>query len=80
MSWFDRLNIDKNGVRLVGQVRGMITATRVDDAYTLWVFNHPIMTGDCTTIRTALKRFNSLPDIAPAPSRSIDPLPDDEPQ
>jgi hypothetical protein len=58
-TWFDRLGIDRNGVRIVGQVRGMITLTSdPDGVHTLWIFDHPLMEGNAATLRAEYQRYH----------------------
>jgi hypothetical protein len=57
--WFGRIGIDRNGVRLVGQVRGMITLTRDEDGvHTLWILDYPLMEGNAATLRAEYQRYD----------------------
>lgn len=56
MAWFDRIGIDKT-CRLVGMCRGMITLTKAGDVYTLWIYDHPLMTGEMIPVREQYNLF-----------------------
>jgi hypothetical protein len=51
-AWFKRLGIDRT-CRLVGMHAGMVTLTHApDDMHTVWLYDHPLASGDRTAMRT----------------------------
>lgn len=56
--FFDRIGIDRNGVKLVAHMRGMITLTRdTDGVHTLWIYNHPLEQGNAITMRAKYEEY-----------------------
>lgn len=58
--WLKKLGIDQT-CRLVAMCRGMITLTTDPDGWhTLWIYSHPVMTGDATTMRNRYADYLAL--------------------